>query len=229
MDGEPQGALQKLLIETYADEQYDRKVGEFSALFNPDKYALKYEIEYNERQPAGTAANAPSFSNMKSQELALEFVIDGTGVASNEDVDVASTVDEFLDQCYAYDGEIHSNRYLRVSWASLIFDCILRSADVNYTLFTSSGKPLRAKIAAKFVGFVNDELRERQQDASSPDRHHIRQVGPRGRIDRMTHLIYDTPEYYIDVARTNDLTNFRKLAAGDELLFPPVVREGTSP
>ena len=28
-------------------------------MFNPSKYGLKYEIDYNERQPAGTAANGP--------------------------------------------------------------------------------------------------------------------------------------------------------------------------
>ena len=218
------GGLQKLIVESYSDERYEQLVGEFTVVFNPNRYALKYEIEYDERQASGTAANAPSFSNMKSQELSLEFVIDGTGVASDAEIDVQEKVDEFLDHAYSYDGEIHSNRYLRVNWASLVFDCILKSADVNYKLFDPQGKPLRAAINAKFLGFVNDELREQRQDASSPDRSHVRAVEPRGRIDRMTHLIYRTPEYYIDIARANDLTSFRKLAVGDELVFPPVVR-----
>ena len=220
------GNLIKLKIESYADETYNKQVGEpFVAMFNPNKYSLKYEIEYGERQASGTAANAPSFSNMKSQELSLEFFLDGTGAAAGEKEDVQDKVDEFLEKSYEYDGEIHRSRYLRLIWSSLVFDCVLSSADINYNLFDSTGKPLRAKITAKFLGFVNDELRERLMDTSSPDLTHLWTVNGKERIDSLTFHIYKTPNYYIDVAAANGLINFRKLKAGDQLVFPPVVKE----
>lgn len=229
MENQESGNLVKLLIESFSDERFNQKIGEFEVVFNPNQYTLKYGIEYDQRQASGTTGNAPSFANMKSQDLALEFMIDGTGVASDQAIDVQAKVDDFLDHCYTYDGEIHRNRYLRVNWASLVFDCVLKSADVKYTLFDPAGKPLRAKIAAKFLGFINDELRVQKADAASPDRRHVRTIGPRGRIDLMTHLIYRTPEYYIDIARANKLTGFRKLSVGEQLVFPPVVRGGEQP
>jgi hypothetical protein len=222
---EASGELTKLKIKCYSDDHYTDEVGEFDVLFNPNRYTTRYEIEYGERQASGTSANAPSFSNLKSQELSLDFFLDGTGVATGQPEDVQQKVDAFLDKAYHYDGEIHRNRYLRLIWATLVFDCVLKSADITYTLFNSSGKPLRATISAKFLGFVNDELRDRQEDRSSPDVSHIRRVEGRDRIDRLTYQIYKTPNYYIDVAQANGLTSFRKLKPGLQLVFPPVVKE----
>ena len=222
---QPNGKLEKLVIECFSDAKYTDPVDEFVTTFNPNQYTTNYEIEYSEQQPSGVAANAPSFSNMKSQELALEIFLDGTGVATGEVEDVEEKVEEFLDKVYKYDGKIHRNRYLRIIWGTLVFDCILKAANINYTLFNPQGRPLRAKIAAKFLGFVNDKLREQQMNATSPDLTHVRTVAGKGRIDRLTNRIYKTPDYYIDIAQTNKLNNFRKLKAGDKLIFPPVVQE----
>jgi len=219
------GALTKLKIQGYSRDTFDDrdKAGDpFEVMFNPDKYSLKYEIQYDERQAQGTSANAPSFSNMKSQELALEFFLDGTGVAGGGVQDVQAKVDNFLDIAYAYDGSTHRNHYLRIYWSTLVFDCILKSADVNFNLFDSSGKPIRAKITARFTGFVNDELRVKKEDKSSPDLTHIRTVTGKGRLDQMAYDIYRSPDYYIDIAQTNGLVNFRKLDAGMQLVFPPI-------
>jgi hypothetical protein len=219
------GTLIKLKIQAYTRDTFeDRdKAGDpFVAMFNPNKYALKYEIKYDERQAQGTSANAPSFSNMKSQELTLEFFLDGTGVAEGGKQDVQAKADEFLDIAYAFHGTEHRNRYLRIFWSSLVFDCILKTADVQYNLFDLSGKPLRAKITARFTGFVNGELRVKKEDKSSPDLTHMRTVTGKNRLDDMTYGIYRCLDYYIDVARANGLVNFRKLRAGQSLVFPPV-------
>ena len=38
----------------------------------------------------------------------------------------------------------------------------------------------------------------------------------------MSKKIYGDSKYYLEVARVNQLTNFRKLTPGQELLFPPL-------
>ena len=43
----------------------------------------------------------------------------------------------------------------------------------------------------------------------------------------MTDRLYDDPTYYLQVARANGLTNFRRLRTGSDLVFPPV-RERTT-
>ncbi|MFC0182645.1 hypothetical protein ACFFJX_08770 [Pseudarcicella hirudinis] len=41
----------------------------------------------------------------------------------------------------------------------------------------------------------------------------------------MSYKIYEDPRYYLQVARANGLTNFRKLQAGSKIYFPPFDRE----
>lgn len=216
------GKLEKIRIETYQDDKYTNKGTEvFDAMFNPSKYTLKYEIEQNERQGAGTSPAAPTFAKMKSQEIDLEFMVDGTGV-SGEVVDVQQKADEFLKAAYEFKGDKHKPRYLRIWWGkAFVFDCVLKSADINYTLFQPSGKPLRARINAKFTGFVNDTLREKKEDKESPDITHVLEVPPKERLDYLTFRQLDEARFYFQVAQFNKLNSFRKLRVGSTLIFPP--------
>jgi hypothetical protein len=217
------GKLEKIKIESFSDDKYKNKGSEeFTALFNPNKYTLKYEIEQNEKQGAGTSPGAPAFAKMKPQEIDLEFLLDGTGV-TGETIDVKQKADEFLKAAYEFKGDKHKPRYLRISWGkAFVFDCVLKSADINYTLFQPSGIPLRAKITAKFSGFVNDELRNKKEDRQSPDITHVVEVPPKERIDYLTAKEYEESRYYFYTAQFNNLNSFRKLKPGSSLIFPPL-------
>lgn len=220
------GTLVKLYIEAYDDEKFTQKKDVvFTALFNPSKYNLKYEIEYDKKGAAGTSPPAPKFSNMKQQELSLEFFLDGTGVGNDDGVFVDQKVEEFLKHAYSYDGAKHKNNYLRVVWSYLVFDCVLKDADVSFTLFRSDGRPLRAKINAKFLGFVNDEKRVLADKAQSPDITHYRVVKDKEKLAILSQRIYESNQYYLDVAKANKLVNFRKLKTGEQLYFPPLSNE----
>lgn len=41
----------------------------------------------------------------------------------------------------------------------------------------------------------------------------------------MTQKIYGDPAYYIQIAKVNNLNNFRKLKTGTNLKFPPIKEE----
>src|SRR5688500_8195559 len=108
------GELVKMFIESYDDDKYrNKRSDKFQVMFNPNKYNLRYEIEYDKKGAAGTAPNAPKFSNMKQQELALEFFLDCTGVENSAGIWVDQKVDEFLKVAYNYEGSKHKNNYLR--------------------------------------------------------------------------------------------------------------------
>jgi hypothetical protein len=220
------GKLEKMFIEAYDDEKFTKKREEkFVAMFNPAKYNLKYEIEYDKKGAAGSSPKAPKFSNMKQQELSLEFFLDSTGVENEPGVFVDKKVDEFLKLAYNYEGSKHKNNYLRVVWSYLVFDCVLKDADIAFSLFRSDGRPLRAKITAKFLGFVNDEKRVLSDKAQSPDITHYRQVKDKEKLPNMAQAIYESNRYYLDVAAANRLVNFRKLQTGQQIYFPPLVNQ----
>ncbi|HSK13709.1 MAG TPA: hypothetical protein VK907_10870 [Phnomibacter sp.] len=223
------GKLEKMFIEAYDDEKFTQQRSErFEAMFNPAKYNLKYEIEYDKKGAAGSSPPAPKFSNMKQQELSLEFFLDGTGVTDNADVFVDKRVDDFLKLAYKYEGSKHKNNYLRVVWSYLVFDCVLKDADISFTLFRSDGRPLRARIAAKFLGFVNDQKRVLTDKAQSPDITHYRRIKAGEKLPNLASRIYGSSRYYLDVAEANGLIMFRRLQTGQQVYFPPLVNEKES-
>jgi hypothetical protein len=216
------GKLEKLLIEAYRDAEYtDQDSMSFTTMFNPENYSIKYEVESDDTSGSGTSGSAPTFQRLKAQDLTLDFTIDGTG-ATGETVDVPDKVDEFLQVAYEYQGDEHRPRYLKIIWGTLIFKCVLKTANIQHKLFNPEGKTLRAKITATFTGFIEDNLRAAQEDSSSPDLTHMRVVKDGDTLPLMAFKIYGDSKYYLQVARVNNLKNLKKLETGQKILFPPL-------
>lgn len=215
------GELKKLKIEAFKDLEYNEKADEFSVMFNPATYSQKYEVEYEEAQGQGSTGSPQKFGKIKPQEYSFEFIFDGTG-ASGEVIEVSDEIEKFLTVCGKEDGEIHRPFYLKITWGNLVSKCILKSADISYNLFKPDGYPLRAKVNASFVENIDDVLRTAEEGKSSPDLSHYIVVTEGENLPLMTYKIYGDTQYYIDAAKINGLTNFRKLKTGTTLHFPPV-------
>ncbi|MCW9708159.1 CIS tube protein [Fodinibius salsisoli] len=215
------GELVKLKIISFKDATYDQKDKEFNVMFNPQEYTLKYNIDSDSSQGMGTSGSDQTFKKITPEDLSLEFMIDGTG-ATGEVVNVPNKVIEFLDVTYNYKGDEHRPRYLRISWGTLVFKCVLKSASVKYTLFKPDGTPIRAKLNTTFGQFKEDELRAAEESDSSPDLTHRRTVQDGDTLPLMCYRIYGDSKYYLQVAAANGLTNFRNLEAGQEIYFPPL-------
>lgn len=218
------GELKKLKIEAYDSIEYNNKVDEFIVMFNPTSYSQKYEIEYEDSQGAGTSGSASKLGKIKPQEYNFEFTFDGTGV-TGEKKEVDAEVDRFLTITGKMDGDIHRPLFLKINWGHLVSKCVLKSAEVTYNLFKPDGFPLRAKVRAAFSENVDDTLRTAEEGKNSPDLTHIREVQQGDTLPLMTYRIYGDPRYYLEVARINGLTEFRKLSPGMQLRFPPLKQE----
>jgi nucleoid-associated protein YgaU len=94
--------------------------------------------------------------------------------------------------------------------------------DITFKLFSPDGKPLRATANAKFTGFIEDNLRTAIENNSSPDLTHVRIVTEGDTLPLMTHRIYGDSKYYLEVAKANRISNFRKLRVGQQIFFPPI-------
>ena len=223
------GELKKLKIEAYTNLDYSSKAddGEFYVLFNPNTYKQKYEVEYEAVQGQGTTGSAQKFGKIKPQEYSFEFLFDGTGVSS-EKIDVADEIERFLVITGKNNGDIHRPHYLLISWGSLISKCVLKSAEITYNLFKPDGFPLRAKVNATFAENIDDALRVASEGNNSPDLTHSRMVKEGDTLPLMTYRIYGDSKYYLEVARVNQLKNFRKLEVGQTIYFPPLNQKDAS-
>ncbi|MEM6765026.1 MAG: hypothetical protein AAF824_08820 [Bacteroidota bacterium] len=220
------GELVKFKIEAFQESDYEGSpVDTFTVMFNPNNYSQKYEVEYHDRQGAGDTASPQVFGKIKPQEYNFEFLIDGTGTAVDK-VDVNETIQHFLEVTGKNDGDIHRPRYLKLSWGTLLVKCVLKSAEMAYSLFNPDGTPLRAKIRAVFSENVEDTLRVAEAGNNSPDLTHIKTVRAGDTLPLMTYRIYGDSSYYLQVAEVNELTDFRKLEVGQKIFFPPVSKVG---
>ncbi len=238
-----EGKLQKLVIRCFKDERFQEELVDlkYTALLNPEKYSFSYKAEYQEEQAQGTSSNDPSFVKSLPEDLVLEFLFDRTGVIVHYGDDplsgggdqvykdqgngIIDDLDAFKKAVYDYNGDKHKPNYLIVSWGALSFRCLLTSMDIEYKLFKPDGTPLRAVAKVTFKRFIEAEERVARENNQSPDLTHYRVVKAGDTLPMMTYRIYGDPKYYLEVARVNNISNFRKLEVGQELIFPPLQKQ----
>jgi hypothetical protein len=214
----------RLKIQAFEKADYSGSpVKEFLVMFNPDGYSKKFEAEYEAAQGQGSSNSPQVFKRIKPREISLEFLIDGTNAAKTLDTaSVEEKVDQFRKTCIDLVGTTHRPYYLYVVWGDLFLYCILKSADVKYSLFNKEGKALRAKISASFAENEADATREKREKKSSPDLTHLRVVKAGDTLPLMCYQIYGDSSWYPQVAAVNGLKNYRKLEPGTQLVFPPI-------
>lgn len=232
----PMGQIEKMRIQAFSDPSCASPVGDaYTFQVNPETYNYKFQLEYAEDQAPGTSGTALRYFRQIPNEWTFDILIDGTGVIKNASaldislignvtpLDVQAEVDRLKTIVLDYNGEIHRNQFLKISWGSRdVFKGTLVSLDLNYKLFKPDGSPLRVVAKLQLREWVDPEQRIRQEDAASPDITHERIVGASDHFSLMTYRIYNDPAYYLEVASVNQLNSFRKIAIGTKIKFPPV-------
>ena len=216
------GKLEKLLIKAYTQADYSgTAISEFEAYLNPHEITLSYEMEYDSAQGSGTTNSRMEFKKVKPGDLSLTFFLDGTGANGNR-IDVQQRIEEFQ-KVTGYNGDIHRPNYLIVAWGTLqIKRCILKSASIAYKLFKSDGIPQRAIITASFSDNSDDQTRVAIAQDQSPDLTHLRVFKAGDNLPSLCNEIYGDPLYYLSVAQANGIDDFRRIAAGTRVFFPPI-------
>lgn len=232
LEGKQTAKLEKLKITAYKDPKYTEKIGkEFVTLINPEKFTLNYKVEYIVPDAAKTADD-PYYKYTPPSDLDVEFLFDDTGVFDQDpkfsvkthrsSTGVEERIKELRDLIYSTNGDTHRPNYLWIIWGTLDFQGVLADLSVEYKLFAPDAKPLRAVARAKFKKFTEVGKKAAEVKFSSPDLTHARIVEEGETLPLMTKRIYGDSKYYLEVARVNKLTSFRKLKAGQQLFFPPI-------
>jgi hypothetical protein len=214
-------ALQKLTITAYSDEKFTSKFGSYSLQINPESYTHNHSASYNPAKSTDTAGTTTKYDSIEPETVSFSFYLDGTGVVS--DLKLSSSIRQFKQLVYQYNGSIHSPNYLLLVWGSLSFKCRLTKLDIEYTLFDPDGMPLRAKLSPSFEQFLSPDDLAKLSRKNSPDMTHLRYAGAGDTLPLMCHRIYGDSRHYLMVANHNGLTQFRNLQPGQPIVFPPLV------
>lgn len=234
--------LQKLVIRCYKDGKYDKgdeiEDLRYTALLNPEKYSQTFKTEYVKEQSPGSSATDPKFTRSLPSDLDLELLFDRTGVIAHfgndkqvkgdekyykdYDTGIIKDIEDFKKAVFDYNGDKHKPNYLTITWGSLLFKGILTDLTIEYKLFKPDGTPIRAIAKVKFISHIEAEKRAAKENNQSPDLTHYRTVKDGETLPLMTFRIYGDSKYYLEVAKVNNISNFRKLETGQKLFFPPL-------
>lgn len=197
----------------------------FKAMINPSGYTHKYALQYTNNEVVGAPRTETKYNKSCPERITLnELVLDGTGVVTLLGLqDVKDQVEKLQSVIYTYQGQKHEPPIVKVLWgAHLLFYGRVESFNVNYTLFKPNGDPLRAKISLTFVEYLSPPEISAEANQSSPDLTHIVEVKAGDSLPLLCYRIYQDCSYYPEIARINNLTNFRDLQPGSRLRFPPL-------
>lgn len=221
--------LQKLKIFSYEKANREEEPEVVEVMFNPDSIQKNFINEYS--VPKGPEGATIEYLSTLPSSVSMKLIFDDTQVSeyaysialNNKHKSIKDRIDEFLTHIVKRNGAIHESQHLTICWGeTLNYECRLQSLDINYTLFDRSGNPLRAELS---VSFKEDDVRVAQTakaNLQSPDLTHYRMVKDGDQLPLMCENIYGSPNYYILVARANNLKDFRDLKPGQEIYFPPI-------
>ncbi|GAA5037952.1 hypothetical protein GCM10011506_35670 [Marivirga lumbricoides] len=216
--------LTKVKIIAYEDSEGNKakKDGTYEVMINPSSISHSHGITYQIDQPPGVVDANAKFQNISPQNLSFEIILDGTG-ATGVKKDVDKEIKKLKGVTYDYYGESHETAYVKIMWGSAVnFAGRLTSMDITHTLFAPSGKSLRAKVALKFISTSDLKKQMKEMEKASPDLTHLVTVKIGDTLPLMCERIYKKSHYYLQIARINNLVDFRKLEPGQELIFPPI-------
>lgn len=197
----------------------------YKLLINPAEFSHEYSICYNTKRTLGQTSNPVRFSAVNPDKISFSIVFDGTGVVppqTGTPVEVADQIEALNAVVYNYDSEYHEPNRVQILWGTLSFDGRLQSMSVNYTLFRSSGAPLRARAELSFLGSVKTDEALLAANRSSPDLSHSVLVVEGDTLPLLCQRVYGDSRYYPEVAAFNGLREFRRLQPGARLHFPPL-------
>ena len=198
----------------------------FEVMLNPSDYKHDRTVDYNEDRTPGQIGSDLKFSGIKPETITFNIVIDGTGAvpaaSGASSGDVKTQMESLNTIIYKYDGSKHEPSVVRVLWGRLIFYGRLTEIDVNYTLFSIEGVPLRAKIKLSFSSFLSRKEEALISDKSSPDLTHVVVFKDGDTLPLLCYKVYKNADYVIDIARINGITHFRNINPGTRIIFPPL-------
>lgn len=221
-------ALEKMTIEAFSDTKFQKRKGQpYTVMINPEEYTHKYSIVYGDANGQGANGTSQQFNRMGPETVSFTIWFDQSGVLPEfprfgASTSLAMQIKKFKALIFSYQGDIHSPNYLMLTWGTLLFRCQLTSLDLTYTMFRPDGNPIRAKCVVGFQSYTAPKELAANAEKESADVSHLVSVKAGDTLPLLCHQIYGSSVHYAAVARANGLTNFRKLPAGVQLLFPPL-------
>lgn len=188
--------------------------------FNPSEYATTHALRFADEAPASGSPPKLQFVAEKRPSMKLKLTLDGFTKANTLDPEKAADVYAdlaFFRALVSINEELHRPPYCRFSWGSFKFMGSVENMSINYTMFASGGKPIRATVELQIVSAEDKKIA-----LQSPDRTKRVVLTQGTPLYAVAFESYGDPGEWRRIAMANRIKNPRKLPEGTVLTVPPM-------
>lgn len=218
------GELIKMKIIGFKEGKFQTKRNELDLQINPASLKYTMGISYSKDKRMGVSGKEIKFDSYDDSTLAFDILLDDTGVIPMKRKSIVDMINFLEEVLYNLDGDTHDPNYLHVNWGSFSYKGRVSSLSYDYTMFRPDGSPLRVKVSVTLTGYMNRLYESQIVNRRSPDLSRLIVLKSGESVAFWCNEIYGDGSYCMDVARHNNLPDFRNVPAGTELIFPPLVR-----
>lgn len=199
--------------------------------------------EKNSMSNPGGSGPVDGFTAYQKMVMKFEFHADATGLLPMDDPNdfleggkptIRKHLNHLQNTVYGYDEEIHGPPYLKLVWGKVfpnsntkdgdnnpaVYKAMLKNCDIEITLFSLKGEPIKAKITLELESQMAPEERPL---GKSPDLTHYFDITQGDKMTTYCNNIYGRYDSKIcsAVAEYNNMIDW-KLKGGTKIIFPSI-------
>jgi len=196
-----------------------KKNTEIEVLYYPTEYSTEKSNTFSEINVPGLETPYIQYSKGNSGSISMELFYD----TFEENSDVRKHTKKISD-LLNIDEDLHAPPPLSFIWgmpAAEPFTCVLEKVSTKYTMFSSKGHPVRARLNITLKEFKT-ALNKREKSKQSPDKTKIYLTKRGDSLWLIANEKYGDPSMWRPIADKNKIKNPRFIEPGIELLIPPL-------
>jgi LysM repeat protein len=184
--------------------------------FNPTEYQIQKANNFAEIAIPGLETPPIQFIRGASAKLTAEVLVDTSDTLE----DVRDKYVNKLRGLMNLNRELHAPPIVAFTWDQQVFRGVLDSLNVTYTLFTSDGMPLRAKLSISMKEYRPVKIQVKGNPTSSPDFDKTYVVQRGDTLSGIAFAVYRDSSAWRDIALNNDIRDPRAIEPGTVLELP---------
>ena len=226
----------KLKIEVLKDLSGESKkpLATFYASFNPSEYSVTKGAQIAEIGIPGLDSPILQFVRGTTEEISFRLFFDTT-----EDGKDVREISENFYNLVKINSDLHAPPVCRLSWGEAMggtvgkaavlkinqenkFRGIVTNVSQNFTLFSSSGVPLRAEMDITFKEYKTLDQQIRELNLKSSDHTKIVKIQRGDSLSSIAAKAYNDPAKWREIADKNNIYDPKSIRPGLELVIPPL-------
>lgn len=192
--------------------------------FNPKELTLEKGANWTREDAQGNESSSPpTYNGPSPSRLSLEMFLDAS---ERHDNSVVRTVEKLFECCTPTQSALQQHKsnppWVVFRWGGLTgFLAYISKVSARYTLFTSSGVPIRA-VCTVVLEEISGQAPRQNPTSGTPIPHRVHQVLEGDALATIAFTEYGDPSLWRAIARLNGIDDPMRLRPGTRLLLPPL-------